>query len=217
MSLVILFEDEYLLAFSKPAQMHSVRHRESDAPCVSDFAAEHIIDSHKVSPNASDQGLVQRLDFATSGVILAAKEPSVWQRLHRKLTNDETEKTYLAIVEGRPASQIIHIPIEVRRNAKRVYWNTKQAQEAKTEVQFLRSREDLSLVRARSRHTVRHQIRAHLAAVGHPLVGDSKYGAKRELDGERDFFLHAETLRFQHPIFDKEIYLEDSSVVGDRF
>lgn len=215
--LSVLYEDEDLVAVDK-------------APFVSVHpSGRHMRDSliHRVHVRYRDliaergwaPKLCHRLDRETSGIVLVAKDPEVHRRVMRAFERREVEKHYLAIVQGVPreTSGVIDLALGPAR-ASRI--GLKMAcivdgQEARTDWELLEARGAVSLVRCRLHTGRQHQIRVHMAAIGHPVIGDKLYGEddgyfQRGVEGElsaRDFealelprhALHNHRLAFDHP------------------
>lgn len=210
----ILFEDEHLLAVNKPRMMHSVTLKDSDPLTVADCIAAHSADCAQASSDPREAGLVQRLDFYTSGVMLAAKRPDVWEELHRMLTGEEVRKTYLALAEGEVRKQEVSIaaPLVDAEGGRRVEVSDegRPAWSRIERLEVFRERGLVSsLLRVSGAGMRRHQVRAHLAHLGHPLLGDQLYGSYKDTFqlhwGGKDysgqgFFLHAEQLALRHPL-----------------
>ncbi|MGB5192786.1 MAG: RluA family pseudouridine synthase [Polyangiales bacterium] len=146
-----------------------------------------------------EPGLLHRLDIDTSGVILAARNEEAFDRLRAQLKGGEIEKRYLARVVGEViAPRVIEASIaNDPRNPRRVRVCTDPreikrlgAKPAITEVLMSSPAARGSLVEVRANHAHRHQIRAHLASIGHPLLGDALYGGPT-LEGARHHLLHA--------------------------
>jgi 23S rRNA pseudouridine1911/1915/1917 synthase len=149
-----------------------------------------------------EPGILHRLDTDTSGVMLAARDQKTFDALRRQLQAGEIEKRYLARCQGTvPAPLVIQTPIandphdrrKVRactdpREIKRL-----QAQAARTEVLRSTPAPQGSLVEVRANNARRHQIRAHLASIGHPLLGDPLYGG-RTLE-RKGHLLHAASIK----------------------
>jgi len=226
--LKILFEDEHLLAINKDHSTHSVMQPNSIENSVAFALSNYLKDAALISPKKEDSGLVQRLDYETSGVIIAAKSREVWELLHRAPASNSIQKTYLSLVEG-------HFPNSLKlenligasgRHSKKVRVFTKQARSkfrclpAETSFQLLKffKHSDLSLIEANIHAGRRHQLRAHAAFAGHPLIGDTLYGSTRSMaeldcslnciDSRPNFFLHARRLKLQHPKTLKTLLIE---------
>jgi 23S rRNA-/tRNA-specific pseudouridylate synthase len=165
---------------------------------------------------------VQRLDFATSGILLGAKDRPTWDALYKALSAGEIKKSYVALVEGQIAepltvSTFIGSP---HRGAKKMKIYSRPPSppvralpgDTKFENLAYLAPFDLSIVKAAASPARRHQIRAHAAYAGHPLVGDTLYGSRRTVGAlcsePREFFLHAWILKFTHPVTGKLLELE---------
>ena len=155
-------------------------------------------------------GIVHRLDKDTSGVILVAKTPQMYDFLKDAFFERKVKKEYLALVWGRIEKPhgIIDSPIGSSKTdfRKMTVENPKMAKPALTEYQVLENLENpesldkYSLIRVKL-HTGRtHQIRVHMSSVGHPLMGDSLYGGKKaKLEGLDRQFLHAKKIEVRLP------------------
>ena len=144
-------------------------------------------------------GIVHRLDRDTSGVILVAKNDASHNALARQLKERSVEKTYVALVEGtpKPAEGVIDAPIaRDPKNRKRMAI-IEGGRESVTAYKVVERYEGCSLVEARPKTGRTHQIRVHLAAIGHPIVGDRVYGKASKVVGRQ--FLHAARIAFTHP------------------
>lgn len=157
-------------------------------------------------------GIVHRLDAGTSGLMVVASSQRARATLGDMFRRHEVDRRYLALVRGRPQHDefLVEAPLERRRARIRVGAVT--GREAATEVALRERFERAALVEARPRTGRTHQIRVHLSAVGHPIIGDRAYGgggdeAKR-LGLERPF-LHSWLIAFDHPVDRKRIELED--------
>lgn len=205
-SIRLLFEDDDLLALSKPAGMHSERRRNDSAPSVAGYLAANFPAEWRDRIDWSGAGLLQRLDQSTSGVILAAKSEQAFFESKARLSRPETKKQYLAFVDGAPPERFevsCWIGSPYRRGKKvRCYPSARaRAQHGETGFSRLVQSEPLllSLVRAELTSGRRHQVRAQSSHAGYPLTGDALYGSTRRIadifpdwDSEAvPFFLHA--------------------------
>jgi 23S rRNA pseudouridine1911/1915/1917 synthase len=158
-------------------------------------------------------GIVHRLDAGTSGLLVVASSERAREALAEMFRRHEVDRRYLALVRGRPQHDefLIEAPLERRRARIRVGAVT--GREAATEVTVHDRFDRTALVEARPRTGRTHQIRVHLSAVGHPIVGDRAYGGggddAKGLGLERPF-LHSWRLAFEHPITGERIELEDA-------
>lgn len=157
-------------------------------------------------------GLVHRLDTGTSGLLVAARSAESWAALRRAFQRGEVVKTYLVVVAGTPPADtridlaLAHDPRDRRRMIPAA--GTLRAWAACTEVTVRTPGARRSLVVATMRSGVTHQIRAHLAAIGHPVVGDALYdGPTAPLPIGRHA-LHAAALEFPHPVTGERLRVE---------
>src|SRR4051795_9719574 len=146
-------------------------------------------------------GIVHRLDKGTSGLLVVARSDEAHAALQAQVQRREVERIYLALARGRLSSRTgtIDAPIgRASRQRHRLPAAGAASRQARThfEVRELLSAESYLEARLETGRT--HQIRAHFAAIGHPLTGDVTYGGASRYDIERQF-LHAHRLAFQHP------------------
>lgn len=204
----VLYEDDDLVAVDKPAGM--TVHPGAGArggTLVNALLGRYGRLSSVGGPLRP--GIVHRLDKPTSGVLLVAKNDAAHARLAEQFRRRQVEKRYLALVHGRlpRLHDTIRLPVardRVRRT--RMTTRRRQGRAALTEYRVLGSAGGFTLAEALL-HTGRtHQIRVHFAALGHPVVGDTLYGAPRQLrwgNATRPtlnrIFLHAARVRFEHP------------------
>ncbi len=147
-------------------------------------------------------GIVHRLDRDTSGLLLVAKDEPTLRALQDELRARRIEREYLALVAGRPPSRTgtIDAPIGRDRRARtRHSTDTDHPREAVTHFEIAGSLPGFTLLRVRLETGRTHQIRVHLRAIGHPVVGDPEYGGGTATLGLTRQFLHAGRLAFDHP------------------
>jgi 23S rRNA pseudouridine1911/1915/1917 synthase len=206
--LEILFQDEDVAVLNKPAGM-VVHPGAGHASGTLVNALLHHIDDLSGIGGELRPGIVHRLDRGTSGVMVVAKNDAAHQELARQFEQREVEKEYVALVWGvvqagrRIDAAIGRDPV----NRQKMSARAKHARTAVTRITRARQLPGLTLCQV-AIHTGRtHQIRVHLSAIGHPIVGDSLYGGvHRRVPGdiravqrlERPF-LHAARLKFTHP------------------
>jgi 23S rRNA pseudouridine1911/1915/1917 synthase len=202
--LKILYEDPDVVAVDKPAGM--VVH--AGAGCHSGTLVNALLHRFSSLSQAGGElrpGIVHRLDRYTSGVLLVARHDAAHRHLARQFAARETEKTYLALVHGRVEQDQGRIEKPIGRDpARRVRMTARlgRGRAALTEYRVLRRFAAFTLLEVRIRTGRTHQIRVHLASLGHPVVGDRLYGAPARIAGRPAlgrFFLHAQRIRFFQP------------------
>ena len=191
----IVYEDEYIIAVNKPRNMPVHPSRGNHLPTVANAIRAYL--GHPFVFRA-----VNRLDRDTSGIVLIAKDRLSGAKLYQAMKERHFGKTYLAVVEGvTEAHGIIDAPIvrEEEGSIKRVV--REDGKPCVTEYELISTDENgNSLVKVLP-HTGRtHQIRVHMAHIGHPLVNDFLYGTRTE----ETYSLHCASLSFPHP-FTNEI------------
>lgn len=204
----LLHEDKDLVVVNKPAGM--VVHAgagETHGTLVN--ALLHRLGTLADAGDAARPGIVHRLDRGTSGVLVVARNEQTHRALADQFEQREVEKYYLALVHGKLKQKTGTIRLPIARDLERrtrMTTRRREGREARTDWRELFSLDGFTLIEARL-HTGRtHQIRVHLAAIGHPVVGDTVYGAARAPraggkalpDLERTF-LHAARIAFEHP------------------
>jgi 23S rRNA pseudouridine1911/1915/1917 synthase len=158
-------------------------------------------------------GIVHRLDRDTSGLMVVARTQRAYEALVAMLGAREVDRRYLALVAGELASPrgVVDAPIG-RSTRQRTRMAVREAgRPARTgyEVRTFWPDADVSLVECRLETGRTHQIRVHLAAIGHPVVGDGAYGGRRLPTGPDRPFLHAVALGFAHPVDGQPLSFED--------
>jgi 23S rRNA pseudouridine1911/1915/1917 synthase len=153
----------------------------------------------------SRPGVVHRLDRDTSGLLVVARTQRAYEQLVAALANREVEREYVALVGGIPDARrgVVDAPIgrSVRRRTSMAVRDAGRPARTAFEVRAGWPDAEVALLECRLETGRTHQIRVHLAAIGHPIVGDAVYGGRRHVGGrELDRpFLHAARLAFEHP------------------
>jgi 23S rRNA pseudouridine955/2504/2580 synthase len=199
LELPVVFEDSALLVIDKPAGV---------AVHGGSGISYGVIESLRAArPQAKFLELAHRLDRDTSGLLLIAKKRSALVELHRMLREGGVEKRYLAVVAGDyrgPAEIRASLHKYVTGSGERRVAVAEQGRAAVTQVKVARRAADSSLLELRLLTGRTHQLRVHLAHVGHPILGDGKYGGRKA----PRLLLHAARLAFAHPLTGERVRLE---------
>ncbi len=194
----VVYEDADLLVVDKPAGL--VTHPAPGHPdhTLANAVLAHCPDLEGVGGEVRP-GLVHRLDRDTSGLIVVAKNDAAQAGLSGQFKDRTVSKAYLAVVTGypEPARAIIDAPIGRHPRSRTRMAVVSTGRDAVTEYEVLERLRGYSLVEVRPRTGRTHQIRVHMASIGHPVAGDAVYG--RPAPGLERHFLHAHRLAFDHP------------------
>jgi 23S rRNA pseudouridine1911/1915/1917 synthase len=202
--LEILYEDEDLVAIDKPAGM--VVH--SGAGAHSGTLVNALLARFSALSSLGGEmrpGIVHRLDRHTSGVLLVAKNDAAHRALSAQFASRTVKKTYLALVHGAVRQERGRVEKPITRDPRRRIRMTARlgtGREASTEYRVLRRWEKFTLLEVKIGTGRTHQIRVHLASLGHPVVGDALYGAPSSIQNRPPlgrYFLHAHRIEFQQP------------------
>jgi 23S rRNA pseudouridine1911/1915/1917 synthase len=204
----IYFEDQDLAVIEKPAGL--VVHPGSGVKTgtLVNGLLFHF-QNLSTSGGTSRPGIVHRLDKNTSGLLIVAKNNVAHARLSQEFHDRRIQKTYLAVVHGRLARDAGTIELAVGRHPTvrtKMAAGRPQGRSAYTEYRLVEHFRGFSLLEVKIKTGRTHQIRVHLAAIGHPVVGDNIYGERSYKEFTKTFgllnryFLHASDLRFTHPI-----------------
>jgi 23S rRNA pseudouridine1911/1915/1917 synthase len=206
--LQVLYEDNHLIAVYKPGGI-LVQGDLSRKTSLMDMVKEYIKKKYN-KPGEAFLGLVHRLDWPVSGVVLFARTSKSASRLSVQWRQRSITKIYWALVHGkmpRPSGRLISYLKKRRQKVSLTDETHKRAQEAALSYRTLFVRGEESLLEVNLHTGRKHQIRAQLAAEGCPIVGDLKYGARdRREDGT--ICLLAKSLTFMHPTRPETIYIE---------
>jgi 23S rRNA pseudouridine1911/1915/1917 synthase len=197
----IAYQDDHLLVIDKPAGLvvHPARgHRE-------DTLSQLLTGLAAGGPDPERPGIVHRLDRDTSGLLVVARTEEAHRLLQRQLAARDIQREYLALVLGRPPARTGTIEAPIGRDPRvrtRMAVNGTHPREARTHFAIHRSLGPHTLLRLHLDTGRTHQIRVHLQAIHHPVLGDPEYGRPDTVHalGLKRQFLHATRLSFPHPI-----------------
>lgn len=215
----IVYEDSSLLAVDKPAGMDTHGFSGRERHTLTNFLAARRPNLAAIGRSPWEPGLVHRLDRETSGLIVIAKSPQVYENLRRQFRRHAVKKQYWALVwgEAKPEGSITFPMTHDSGNRRKMralldYSTVRPRQRiwaASTRFRRLAARQGLSFLEIGMETGVTHQIRVHLSAVGHPIVGDELYGKEHsETFGLIRHFLHAFRLELFHPAADRLLRIE---------
>ncbi|HHK0194433.1 TPA: RluA family pseudouridine synthase [Streptococcus pyogenes] len=201
----IIYEDDALAIINKPQGM--VVHPSAGHPSGTMVNAlmYHIKDLSSIN-GVVRPGIVHRIDKDTSGLLMVAKTDAAHQALAEELKAKKSLRKYLAIVHGNLPNDrgMIEAPIGRSEKDRKKQAVTAKGKEAVTRFTVLECFGDYSLVELQLETGRTHQIRVHMAYIGHPVAGDPLYGPRKTLSGHGQF-LHAKTLGLTHPMTGKEM------------
>lgn len=196
----ILFEDSYLLIINKENNLATIPTRLHYEKSL----ANYVMSYYKIKGIASNIHFVGRLDFATSGIIILAKNPYVLSLMKEA----KIEKKYLLEVYGRLDNKEGKIICGIEKDPTSIIKRrvTNEFINSKTTYQVLEETNHISLIEATLHTGKTHQLRLHFSSIGYPIIGDELYG-KSEEDGI--LHLHSYSINFIHPITYQEIKIEN--------
>ena len=197
----IVHKSSQLIAFNKPSAL-AVQTAKEDAPSLQKLACAYA---------KRDLYLIHRIDQPASGLVLFARHKKTVQALQQQFHSQRVKRTYLVVVEGLPTveeGELRHILARDGRTNKSqvVEPNTPEAKEALLTWKQIGTTDRFPILEVELKTGRHHQIRAQLAAVGAPIHGDVKYGARRA-NANRSIHLHAWKLEFDHPISNERMSL----------
>lgn len=208
LAIPILYADDALIVADKPAGMPTHPLEPGERGTAANALVARFPEMLAVGPDRRAPGIAHRLDTLTSGLLLAARTNEAWANLRQAFSQRSIRKRYLALaagtidVPGECTVPLAHEPRDARRMRAcpdRVEADKLDARPALTTFTPLRRFPGFSLLEVEIPTGVMHQIRAHLAHLGHPVAGDSLYGGPPAPPGMERFFLHAAGLMLAHP------------------
>lgn len=197
----VLYSDDHLAIIDKPSGMVIHPGAGKSHHTLINTLLHHFPDIKEVGPEERP-GIVHRLDKETSGVMVVARSLKAYEQLQQQFRKREVEKTYLGLIRGRVPEKEGKISWPIGRHVKhgeRISVKTKKPREAETYYSVQKEYEEFSLLEIKPLTGRTHQIRVHMAASGHPLAGDTRYGRRKSKPSIPRLFLHASRLSFIHP------------------
>lgn len=208
--LQVLYEDNDIIVVNKPKGM--VVHPANGNPDGTLVNAIMAICKDSLSGIGGEirPGIVHRLDKDTSGVIIVAKNDKAHINLSEQIKNHEVEKTYIALVRGsvKENEATINMPIGRSTKDRKKMAVTKTGKNAVTHFKVLARHNNYTLLEVKIETGRTHQIRVHLAEIGYPIIGDAVYSNGKNEWGISGQCLHAKSIRFKHPVTEKEMFIE---------
>ncbi len=200
----ILYEDKYLIVIEKPSGLLTIGTIKERENTLYKKVSDYVKKQHK----SNKIFIVHRLDKDTSGIILFAKNEEVKRKLQRDW--DKTIRKYIALVEGNVAQNgIIKNYLGETKTLKTFITNNKNLGKlAITKYYVLKNAKEYSLLNIEILTGRKNQIRVHMESINHSIVGDKKYGSKK--NPIRRLCLHANYLEFIHPITNKKIIINSN-------
>lgn len=214
----IIFENKNFIILNKPSgwQVHPAKiaatkatkknrsRQEHEVPLLTEWLTSRYPELKNVGDDpVTRPGIVHRLDKETSGIMIVPRSQKMFEYLKNLFQKREVKKTYIAIVRGalKKDKGIIDASIGIKSGTlKRSIHSAKMAKPAITEYRVIKTfdidGEPYSLLEVKPKTGRTHQIRVHLASIGHPIIGDMLYGPKQQTSFFKRLMLHAKTISF---------------------
>jgi 23S rRNA pseudouridine1911/1915/1917 synthase len=201
----IVFEDQYLVVIDKHAGMLSMATDREKEKTAYGMLSVHV----KIADLSNRIFIVHRLDRETSGLMVFAKSEKIQQRLQEAWQTDVTERTYVAIIEGELKEKDGTVTSWLTESKSLMVYSSPdpgKGDKAVTHYRTIKTNRDYSLLAINPETGRKNQIRVHMKDLGHPIVGDKKYGSTVNPVGR--MCLHARVLAFTHPVTRENLRFE---------
>lgn len=210
----IVYEDNHIVVVNKAAGEIVQGDKTGDTP-LSEMVKQYLKEKYN-KPGNVFCGVVHRIDRPVSGLVIFARTSKALERLNKILREGEIHKTYRAVVEGHPAQKeaLLENWLVSDGRINKTFVTDSRNRDAKLsrlEYRTVEEGDRYSLLEINLLTGRKHQIRAQLSAIGHPIKGDLKYGARRS-NRDGDISLQAFRIRFTHPVSKEEIDLSIPSI-----
>ncbi|NJM16594.1 MAG: RNA pseudouridine synthase [Bacteroidales bacterium] len=214
----VVYEDNHLIAINKACGEIVQGDKTGDAP-LSDNVKLYLKEKYDKAGNVF-AGVIHRLDRPVSGLVVLAKTSKALSRMNQLFKLGEIDKTYWAVVKGRPPENEALLDHYLVRNEKQnksyAHAAPKEgSKQAKLKYKVMASSDMYSLLEVKLLTGRHHQIRCQLAAIGSPIKGDMKYGFPRSNDFS-GIHLHAWSIAFVHPVKNEPVFIDALPDVSDK-
>jgi 23S rRNA pseudouridine1911/1915/1917 synthase len=224
-NLTIIYQDKDLIVADKPALIPTHPLSPFETGTLANALVSRFPELVGVGPKPLEAGLIHRLDTGTSGILVAGRNQTAWSQLKQDLARRLWNKKYLALVAGVMEPKVVTLPLAHHPTDRRRMFALKGRDEphrgrifpAETRFRIVERFRDFCFLEADLITGVTHQIRVHLAEVGHPVVGDPLYGKEKTpvLDlAPGRLFLHAAAVELLHPVTREKLRFQ-SGLPGD--
>lgn len=198
--LPIIYENNDVVVINKPVGVLT----HSKGPYNPEPTVATWLEARVPAMKGNRAGIVHRLDRATSGVMILAKNPDTLALLQKQFSQRKTKKVYEAVIEGRPPNEeaVIDMPIERNPKKPQTFRTGINGKSAVTHYAIIKSNGKFSLLELKPVTGRTHQLRVHLRQIGHPILGDDLYGGKPAAR----LYLHAKSLEITLPGGDRRTF-----------
>lgn len=202
-TLPVVYEDDHVTVINKPSGVLT----HAKGAITSEFSVADFMKSRMIEPEDTNRpGIVHRLDRATSGIIICARDSTTKSQLQKQFQDRKAHKTYLAVVDGLPKHLEAKIDLPIERNPKSpsTFRVGTQGKSAQTSYRVLAHNDKYSVLELKPLTGRTHQLRVHLAHIGTPIVGDEIYKGSKSPIGR--LCLHASSLEITIPVGQRKTF-----------